>query len=58
MIRAQFSGVALGVIRAIFQERFLDLLESANRRAKWRSRGNGSACAFVVFSFSLFVFGC
>jgi hypothetical protein len=43
------SGVVLGVIRAIFYERFPDLLEPTNRRANWGSGGNGSACAFVVF---------
>jgi hypothetical protein len=58
VIQALFSGVALGVIEAIFQERFPNFMESANRRAKWGSEGNGRACAFVVFSCSLFVSGC
>jgi hypothetical protein len=43
--------VALGVIRAIFQERFPDFMKSANRRAIWGSGGNDPACAFVVFLF-------
>jgi hypothetical protein len=42
----------------IFQKQFPDFLESAIRRAFWGSGGNDPACAFVFFSFSLFVSGC